>query len=237
MTYRRIGVVGGVGPAVTILYYRLLIEGGQARTGGRQVPEVVIDSLDLNEIGDYFERRDVAALGDRLVRSIMGLERAGCDSVVIACNSMHLVYDRVVGRVSVPVVNLIDATIDETVRAGYRSVGLLAATLVIETGIYRNPLEAKGIECLLPDEAEQGWIMGAIARDLQKPVVPAETVERLLRDVSDLRDRGAEAVILGCTDLPAAITVANSPIPVLDTARIHVDAVLDRAIPASGGVR
>jgi aspartate racemase len=227
MAYRRIGVVGGVGPAATILYYKLLIEGARARAAG--LPEIVIDSLDLHEIEGYLARRDLDSLENRLVRSVAGLGDAGCDSVAIACNSMHLAYGRVAARVTVPMVNLIDSVLDETVRRGYRCVGLLGSTFVATSGIYQDPLEAGGIRCLVPGESEQAWIMETILGDLQEPVVPARTVARLLQNVADLRDQGAEAVILGCTDLPVAITEANSPIPVLDTARIHVDAVLDRA--------
>lgn len=235
MAHRRIGVVGGVGPAATILYYRLLIDGARARGGG--IPEIVIDSLDLDEIERYLGRRDLDSLEQRLVRSVAGLGQAGCDSVAIACNAMHLAYGRVAARVAAPMVNLIDAVLDETVRRGYRTVGLLASTFVVTSGIYRDPLEAKGIRCLIPGEAGQDWIMKTILGDLQEPVVPAGTVARLLQNVADLRDRGAEAVILGCTDLPVAITEANSPIPVLDTAQIHVDAVLDHAPVAAGTPR
>ncbi|HEV8196064.1 MAG TPA: amino acid racemase [Gemmatimonadales bacterium] len=234
MATRRIGVVGGVGPAATILYYRLLIDGAMARSDGRELPEVVIDSLNLHEIEGYLGRQDLDSLEGRLVRSVTGLGDAGCDSVVIACNAMHLAYDRVAARVTVPMVNLIDAVLDATVRGGYRTVGLLASTFVVKSGMYRDPLEARGIQCLSPGEAEQDWVMKVILGDLQKPVVPATTVMRLLQDVDDLKGRGAEAIILGCTDLPVAITPANSPLPVLDTAQIHVDAVLDRVLETSG---
>jgi aspartate racemase len=227
VTYRRIGVVGGVGPAATVLYYQLLIDGARARTGGRESAEVVIDSLDRNEIEGLLGRRDLDRLTDRLAQSVARLGNAGCDRVVLACNSMHLVYDRVAARATVPMVNLIDVVLGETVRRGFRSVGVLAATFVVTSGLYRRPLEARGIRCLVPDEEEQNWIMGAILGDLQKPVIPTQTIDRLLLDVRKLHDLGAEAVILGCTDLPVAITAANSPIPVLDSARIHVDAVLD----------
>jgi aspartate racemase len=223
MTPRRIGVIGGVGPAATILYYRLLILGG--------APEVVIDSLDRTEIEDYLGRHDVDALAVRLDRSVADLAKVGCDGVVIACNSMHVVYDRVAAKATIPVVDLIGAVLDEIVRRRYRSVGLIGTTFVMRSGIYRDPLEASDIRCLVPPDSEQDWIMGAILDDLQREVVPADTVDRLLRDVADLRDRGARAIILGCTDLPVAINAGNSPIPVLDTARIHVDRVLDGQPP------
>lgn len=226
----RIGVVGGVGPAATILYYRLLLEGAARRTGGSHVPEILIHSLDLATIDDYFRRSDFEGLADRLVPVLSGLEQVGCDVALMACNTMHLAYDRVAPRVSIPVVNLIDAVLEATGRGGYRSVGILGTVFVMRSGIYARPLEAKGVRCLTPDLPEQDWIMAAILDDLQRPVVPPATVERLIGIVRALERQGAEAVILGCTDLPVAIHAGNSPIPALDTSQIHVDAVLDRVL-------
>jgi aspartate racemase len=226
MTRRRIGVVGGVGPAATILYYRLLIQRAREIAPGSGSVEIVIDSLDLDEITEMFRERALDRLGQRMARSLMTLEASGCDSIAIACNSMHMAFDRAAPAVKVPVISIVDAVLDATTRGGYRSVGLLATTFVMQSGLYRDPLELRGVRCVEPSEAEQEWIMAAILDDLQRATVPATTVERLLGIVADLGRRGAEAVVLGCTDLPVAITDANSPLPVLDTARIHVDAVL-----------
>lgn len=230
MTRRRIGVVGGVGPAATILYYRLLI--ARAREIDPGSMEIVIDSLDLEEITGMFRDRALDRMGERLARAMVTLEEAGCDSIAIACNSMHMAFDRAASAVKVPVISIVDAVLEATTRGGYRSVGLLATTFVMQSGLYRDPLEARGVRCVEPSAAEQEWIMAAILDDLQRPTVPPATVERFVTIVTDLARRGAEAVILGCTDLPVAITDANSPLPVLDTARIHVDAVLAATRPA-----
>jgi len=226
MTRRRIGVVGGVGPAATMLYYRLLIERAREIAPGTGPLEIVIDSLDLDEVTQMFRERAIDRLGQRLSRALVTLEAAGCDSIAIACNSMHMAFSRAAPSVKVPVISIVDAVLDATTRGGYRSVGLLATTFVMESGLYRDPLEVRGVSCVEPSEADQKWIMAAILDDLQRATVPAATVERLVGLVAGLAQRGAEAVILGCTDLPVAITNANSPLPVLDTALIHVDAVL-----------
>ena len=226
MTRRRIGVVGGVGPAATMLYYRLLIQRAREIALGSGSLEIVIDSLDLDEITAMFRDRALDRLGQRMARSLVTLEASGCDSIAIACNSMHMAFGRAAPAVKVPVISIVDAVLDATTRGGYRSVGILATTFVMQGRLYRDPLEFRGVRCVEPSEAEQEWIMAAILDDLQRATVPATTVERLLAIVAGLARRGAEAVILGCTDLPVAITDANSPLPVLDTARIHVDAVL-----------
>lgn len=224
MTRRRIGVVGGVGPAATVLYYRLLIERAKEIAPGSL--EIVIDSLDLDEITGMFRDRAIDRLVPRLSRALVTLESAGCDSIAIACNSMHMAFSQAAPAVKVPVISIVDAVLEATARGGYRSVGLLATTFVMQSRLYRDPLEARGVSCIEPSDADQEWIMAAILDDLQRATVPAATVERFVAIVADLAGRGAQAVILGCTDLPVAITDANSPLPVLDTARIHVDSVL-----------
>ena len=231
MTRRRIGVVGGVGPAATILYYRLLI--ARAREIDPGPMEIVIDSLDLEEITGMFRDHALDRMGLRLARALVTLEAAGCDSVAIACNSMHMAFDRAASAVKIPVISIVDAVLEATTLGGYRSVGLLATTFVMRSRLYRDPLEARGVRCVEPSEAEQEWIMAAILDDLQRATVPAATIERFVGIVNDLAGRGAEAVILGCTDLPVAITDVNSPLPVLDTARIHVDAVLAASLRAA----
>ena len=232
MTRRRIGVVGGVGPAATILYYRLLIE--QARTLTPDPLEIVIDSLDLEEITRMFRDRAIDRMGDRLAKSLVTLEAAGCDSIAIACNSMHMAFQQAATAVKVPVISIVDAVLEAATRGGYRAVGLLATTFVMRSGLYRDPLEARGVRCVEPSEPDQEWIMAAILDDLQRATVPDATVERFTGIVTDLARQGAEAVILGCTDLPVAITDTSSPLPVLDTARIHVDAVLGASLRAAG---
>ncbi len=231
MRPRRIGVIGGVGPAATVLYYRLLIEGLLARSAGRVGGEVVIDSLDLQQFERWFQRRDEEALAERVGRAVEGLAQAGCDSVVMACNSMHVVYDRVAAGATVPIVPLIDVVADEAERRGLSRLGLLAATFTVRTGLYAGALAARGIECLVPPDPEQAWLMKAILEDFQRPVVSDAAMARLLDLARALAARGAEAIALGCTDLPAGFEVI-SPIPVLDGARLHVEAVLDLA-PAS----
>ena len=138
---------------------------------------------------------------------------------------MHMVFDRVQQRVQVPMVSLIQAVLVDVHRRALNTVGLMGTTFVMRGDLYRKPLEESGIRCLVPDEEEQAWIMGAILGDLQRPPIPKETVRRLLDNAAKLREQGADGVILACTDLPVAITEEMSPTPLLDSPRIHVRAV------------
>ncbi|MBW1998702.1 MAG: amino acid racemase [Deltaproteobacteria bacterium] len=233
MSSRRIGIIGGVGPSATILYYRQIIEGFRKQERKGHHPEIIIYSLDIGEINDYFEKEEYDPLCDKLVTAVEGLHGLGCDFALFSCNTMHVVFDRVQERVQIPMINLIESVIDEVKSRQLKTVGLMGTTFVMRGGLYRRPLEELGITCLVPEEGEQEWIMQAILKDLQEPLVPESTVRRLLKNIEMLGGSGAEAVILACTDLPVAINEENSPLGLLDSTGIHIRAVLERALQAS----
>lgn len=230
MENKRIGIIGGVGPASTILYYQQIIEGFQEKSGGHHAPEILIYSLDLTEINNFFNQADFKSLTDKLARIINGMSEMGCDFAIFACNAMHQVFNDVASKTSIPMINLIEAVKREILERNFKKVGLLGTTFVMQTGIYRDGLAAAGVQCLVPEESEHDWIMAAILDDLQKSEIPSTTVDRLKSYIIQMGGQGAEAVILGCTDLPVAVDQSNSPLPVLDSTEIHVRAVIDYAL-------
>jgi aspartate racemase len=229
MRSKRMGMIGGVGPAATVLYYQQIIACAREKMGGDQYPEILIHSLDLGEVNVYFNHDDLDGLTDKLVSVGNWFESAGCEFMFMACNAMHMAFEKVRKQVNLPMLSIIEAVLEEAQERQLNRVGIMGTTFVMRSGLYRMAFEAAGIECLEPDEAEQGWIMEAILGDLQRPSVPEDTITRLLRDVEKLGSQGAEAVVLGCTDLPMAITEGNSPAPLLDTTRIHVNRIMDFA--------
>jgi len=174
MSYKKIGIVGGVGPSATVLYYQQIIEGYRDRIGGTHYPEILIHSLDLGAINEYFYANDLESLSDKLVQTVNGLEKAGCGFALLACNAMHMVFDRVQQRVNVPMVSIIDALLEEVKRHRIKRVGIMGTTFIMRSEVYRRPLERLGIECVQPDEDEQAWIMEAILGDLQHPNIPED---------------------------------------------------------------
>jgi aspartate racemase len=230
MENKHIGIIGGVGPASTVLYYQQIIKGFQEKSGSQHVPEIMIYSLDLAEINDFFSQEDFKSLADRLVGIINGMSEMGCDFALFACNAMHQVFNDVASKVSIPMINLIEAVKGEILERKFNKVGLLGTTFVMQTGIYRDGLAAAGVGCLVPDESEQDWIMAAINEDLQKSEIPPATIDRLKNYIIRMDEQGSEGVILGCIDLPVAVNQNNSPLPVFDSTEIHVRAIIDFAL-------
>jgi len=230
MGHKRIGIVGGIGPSATVLYYRGIIEEYQKRKGDQHFPEMVIHTLDYSEVNDHLIKGKLRELADQLVSVIEGLQRAGCHFGLFSCNALHLVFDQVQQQVSLPMLSIVKCVLEEIKRRKIKKVGLIGTTFVMQSGLYSHPLQQAGIECIVPDEREQEWIMEAIQKDLQKYLVPKGTISRLVKDVERLKKQGAEGVILGCTDLPVAITERNCPVLMFDSTAIHVKAILDRAL-------
>ena len=237
MANKRVGIIGGVGPTSTVLYYQGIIEGYFKRTGSQHFPEILIYSLDLAEIKEYFEKTSLDALTKRLINAVKGLEATACNVGLFACNAMHIVFDQVQQQVSLPLLNIIQTVMQDLKRKQVRIVGLLGGAFVMRTGIYRQPLELAGIRYLLPDEKEQAWIVNVIRDELQHPNISQHTVMRLLENVEKMRKQGAEGVILGCTDLPVAITARNSILPLFDSTKLHVEAILDWVIEPNDKAR
>lgn len=235
MAGRRIGIVGGVGPSATLLYYQGLVDGYHRLRRDLHFPEMWIRSLDFGEVTEMFQQGRLDRLADKLVGVVKLMEGAGCELGLFACNSMHLVFDEVQARVDLPLVNLIEAVMDAIRERGWSSVGLMGTVFAMRSGLYTGPLAGAGVECLLPPQEDQDWMMNAILTDLQRPRVPSETTDRLVRIAGELKDRGGQGLILGCTDLPVAITDINSPLPVLDSTRIHVARVLEEALAGPSG--
>jgi aspartate racemase len=227
MEYKKIGMIGGVGPAATILYYNKIIEGFQEKTGAGHYPEFLIHSLNMGEVASLFEREEYEPLGEKLVQTVNGFHKMGCDFAVIACNGMHILYDYIQERITLPMISIIESVMIEVKQRNFKRVGLLGTTFAMRGPLYRTPLEKAGIESIVPDDLEQEWIMEAILGDLQRPEVPGKTVDRLMNNVEKLKKRGAEAIILACTDLPVAIKEENTKATLIDSTKIHVRAILD----------
>jgi aspartate racemase len=226
----RIGIVGGVGPAATVLYYEKLVAGYQERWAGRLYPEVVVHCLDLAWVTERFERDDLDSLTERAQEAVASLEASGCAFGLFSCNAMHLVFDAVAKQARLPLLDLRQLVVEEVSASQADAVALLATTFTVKSGLYSRPLAERGIKCLIPSEAEQDWLMSTINGELQRGCPSASSETRVVSLIGELAAAGARAVVVGCTDLPSLVHSGNSPLPVIDTAEVHVKSALHRAV-------
>lgn len=228
---RKIGLLGGMSWESTAEYYRLLNEGVRDALGGLHSARIVLASVDFAEVERMqVEGRwdDAAAL---LAAEARGLEAAGADLVLLCTNTMHKVADAVANAVTIPLLHLADATADAVTAAGLRTVALLGTAFTMEQDFYRGRLEDHGLTVLIPDSAHRALVHGIIYDELCVGRVEAASRHALLAVARRLIDRGAQGIVLGCTELELLATPGSlGEVPLFPTTRLHVDAALRFAL-------
>ena len=227
-----IGVVGGIGPESTIDYYRAMIAAYRESRPDGSYPAIVITSVDASAMLGALILGDFETVTDMMVAELERLERAGAGIALLAANSPHVVFDRVQQRSPLPLVSIVEATREEAVRLGLKRLGLFGTRYTMQGRFYEDVFAAAGLALVVPDEAEQTYIHDKYMSELVNGKLLAETRERLLAIVAQLKAReGIDAVILGGTELPLILRdTTASGVPLLDTTVIHAKAIVARAM-------
>lgn len=227
---RRIGLIGGMSFESSAIYYRLINEAVRARLGGFHSAEVMLHSVDFQTIVDFQKtgRWDEAAR--HLSEVARGLEAAGAGCVLICTNTMHLVADEVQAAISAPLINIIDETARALKSAGARRPLLLATRYTMEHGFYTQRMAGHDIEVLVPDAGERSLVHGIIFDELCAGVVLDTSRQALMAVIEHARSKGADAIILGCTEICLILDPGNLPLPGFDSTAIHARAAVDFAL-------
>lgn len=230
MEMQTIGLIGGMSWESTAIYYREANELVRDRLGGLHSARILLASLDFHDISELQRAGRWEEAGRTLADCARGLEAAGADMILICTNTMHLLVDAVQAAVDVPVVHIGD-TVAAAVRArGLERVALLGTAFTMEKPFYRERIAQHGIEVLVPDEADRAEVHRAIFEELALGVIREETRAEFRSVIERLIARGAQGVILGCTEIELLIGPGDSPVPVFPTARLHIEAAVDRAL-------
>jgi aspartate racemase len=228
--HKRIGILGGMSPESTVEYYQYITHSYTDRFGDYGYPEVIIYSVSFQPYVDWPEqdRWDLVAQG--LSEVAQKLEAAGADFIVIATNTMHLVFDQVQASVSVPMLSLLDAVGDAIQARGMKTVGLLGTKFTMEKTFYQDALARRGITVLVPDEEDREYVNAVIYDELVAGQIRDESRAGFVAIIKRLAERGAEGVILGCTEIPLLVSEEDAGVPLFDTTVIHAEAALNYAL-------
>jgi len=226
-----IGLIGGMSWKSSAEYYRLINEGVRGRLGGLHSARCLMWSFDFADI-EVLQRTDrwdeAAAL---MVDAARRLERGGADFLVIATNTMHIAAPQVQAATSLPLLHIADPTADRIKAAGLRRVGLLGTAFTMEQDFYKGRLaQEHGLEVLVPEADDRALVHRIIYEELvQGRIVDAS--RQVYREViRRLVERGAEAIILGCTEIMLLVAPEDSPVPLFDTTGLHAEAAVARAL-------
>lgn len=219
---KTIGLIGGMSWESTIPYYRLINEAVKGRLGGLHSAKIILYSVDFDEVERLQREGRWSEAGELLVNVARVLETAGADFLVICTNTMHRVAPAVENAVAIPLLHIVDPTAEEIRRAGYTKVGLLGTRFTMEQDFYRGRLsERHGIEVLIPPEPDREIVHRVIYDELCLGQVRDASRTGYRRIIGGLAERGAQAVILGCTEISMLVGPDDSTLPVFDTTGIH----------------
>ena len=225
---KTVGIIGGIGPASTIEYYRLIIAAYREQTRDGSYPSLLINSINMKTMLDLIGANELAQVTEYLVAEIQKLTYAGADFGVLAANTPHIVFDEIQRRVSLPLLSLIEATSEAAHQLGLKRVGLFGTRFTMQGRFYPDVLLKKGITLVIPEPEEQAYIHDKYLSELVNSIYLPETREQLLRIVERLKERqGIQGLILGGTELPLLLRdVQDQEIPFLDTTQIHVKCIV-----------
>ena len=221
---KTIGMLGGMSAASTQIYYRELCRLTSERLGGLHSPELLIRSLDFAGIEALQAAGDWDKAGDILNAEALALERGGAAFLILATNTMHKLADRMMRDVSIPLLHIADATAAAVRKRGLRRPGLIATAFTMEQSFYLDRLVAGGLEPIVPDAADRADAHRIIYDELCRGVTTRESEARFVDIAARLVERGANGMILGCTEVGMLLNQGNVSVPVFDTTLIHCEA-------------
>ncbi|UYG07180.1 aspartate/glutamate racemase family protein [Halomonas sp. M4R1S46] len=228
-----IGLIGGMSWESTQTYYRLINQQVRNRLGGLHSARLVLYSVDFAEIEPLQLRGDWDAAAEILGSAAQAVKAAGADFLVLCTNTMHKVAPQIERVVEAPLLHIADATASVLASDGVTCVGLLGTRFTMELAFYRERLEARGIEVLVPDAAQREVIHAVIFQELCQGVIKPESKVAYLGVVDSLAQRGAQGVILGCTEMGLLIQAGDTAVTLYDTTEIHAEQVVRLALGES----
>lgn len=221
---KKIGLVGGISWVSTMDYYKFINEGVNSKLGGLNFAECIIYSLNFGDV----QAKTWNHSFELLLNACESLKRSGVDSIVLCANTAHLFAEKLQEAIKLPIIHIGAETAKAVNKQGFKKAGLLGTQFTMEMDFYRNKLEEYGLEVLIPEKQEtRDYIQYTIKEELGIGFINPETRTNYISVVKELVDRGAECIILCCTEIPMLISQADFTIPVFDTTKIHSQAIVE----------
>ncbi|WP_438420568.1 aspartate/glutamate racemase family protein [Bacillus siamensis] len=227
---KTIGLIGGMSWESSAEYYRIINEEIKKKLGGLHSAKCVLYSVDFKEIEHYQSEGAWDKAGAALGEAARSLEKAGADFIVICTNTMHKVIGCIQKMITIPILHIADATADQITRQGIRSVGLLGTKYTMEQDFYKSRIESHNINVIVPADEEREVINHIIYQELCLGEIKQSSKTMYKKIINHLVDRGAEGIILGCTEIGLLVKAEDSEVPLFDTAFIHAQTAVNTSL-------
>lgn len=218
---KAIGLIGGMSWESTVTYYQIINEIVKERLGGYHSAKVLLHSVDFYEIEEPMSRGDWAKCAHILSAAAQGIEKAGASCILICTNTLHKVAPEIASSISIPVLHIAQAAAEALKARGIKKAALLGTKYTMQQDFYKDILASNGIEAIIPDDADMEFINHVIFKELCLGIVSNESKQEYLRIINDLGKKGAQGVVLGCTEIGMLIRQEDTALPVFDTTLIH----------------
>jgi aspartate racemase len=227
---KMIGLIGGMSWESTALYYRIINEQVKQQLGGLHSARSLMYSVDFHEIEKLQAAGEWQKAGEILADAAISLEKGGADFIVLCTNTMHKVAQQITDAVSIPLLHIADATAQRIRQAGVKKVGLLSTAFTMEQEFYKGRLNQSEIEVLVPDAAGRKVVHDIIYQELCLGVIRDESRAQYRKIIAELVEQGAEAIILGCTEITLLVKTEDASVPLFDTTLIHAEDAVKLAL-------
>ncbi len=221
---KKIGLVGGISWTSTLDYYKFINEGVNEKLGGLNFAECMIYSLNFGDI--YTQGWDNSF--NLLFNACNNLKKSGADAIALCANTAHLYADQLKEAINLPIIHIVTETAKTVAKNGLKRVGLLGTKFTMEMDFYRDKLQSAGLDVLTPELQEtRDYIQFTLREELGTGLINPATKEKYKEIANELINKGAECIVLGCTEIPLLISQDDFEVPVFDTTKIHSQAIVD----------
>jgi len=223
MNLKIIGLIGGMSWESTATYYKIINETVKEKLGGLHSAKCILYSVDFQEIEECQANGNWEKSGEILGEAAYNLEKAGADFIVICTNTMHKVVNQIKEKISIPILHIAEMTAEKILEKGLKNIALLGTKYTMEQDFYKSKLIEKGINVIIPDKNDIEIINEVIYDELCLGTINSDSKKKFLEIVDKLRSKGAEGIILGCTEIGLLIKNEDTDVPLFDTAIIHAE--------------
>lgn len=214
----------------TLLYYELINKKVKAILGGLHSANCVIESVDFSEIAELQAKDDWKALDELMINRARSLEGAGAELLMICANTMHLCVEAIGQATTIPIVHIAEVTADQIKEAQLDKVALLGTKFTMERDFFKNILMDKGIDVIVPGQKDRDLVHEIIYKELVRGEITLASKKIYLEIIDDLKEKGAQGIILGCTEIPLLIGPEDTDMPLFNTTKIHAEKTVELAL-------
>ncbi len=228
---KTIGLIGGMSWESTVDYYKILNREVKAQLGEPHSAEIMMHSVDFAEIEKMQSAGQWGKLSEKMISIAQKLEAFGADMILICANTMHQMAPEVQVNIEIPLLHIADAAAEKIEAEGYKRVGLLGTKYTMEGDFYKNRIEQRyDIEVVIPEPEAREYIHQVIYQELISGILKNESKEKFKAIIENLKEKGAEGVILGCTEIPLLIKTEDSSLPIFNTTELHAKKAVQFAL-------